>query len=544
MCRGTTAQEFIKKLNEKEKGKGWLYRLPTEAEWEYACRGGATSEEECSYHFYFAKPTNDLSSKQANFNGNFPFGKGEKGPYLERTTKVGSYAPNKLGLYDMHGNVWQWCADLYDPKDPASDRVSRGGGWCDDGGDCQAVCRYRVVLSRGTIFLGLRLARVPSSQAAEPPKPKDCSLSMVERYLHSGELAKGEQALLLALEKTPDDDQSRFGLGVLQFGRAVERLGQSLYEYGAEADNTKVPFLRLPVPKNDTPSTISYRAFGRILDVFVADLARAGVDLAKVKNTNVKLPLRLAYVRFDLTGEGKPTDKFLDVLIKMNGGRFEFLKYNPDLLVCFDRGDVAWLRQYRHLLSAAVEGYRAFDLEVEFDKRVRNVFPKVEPSLKKAVEGDFVLVVADAARLGRFRKHMLAVCELNRETWKFIRAETDNDHEWLPNPKQTAAIGLRVTNEMIDGWLEMIDQLEELLKGERLFPGAILGFVDIKTNGKGVNVKTLLDDPPPRLSQTKLKEDGIDGKYLEAEGKSLNFNVILRIYSMFNGPLTYMAWFN
>ena len=150
-------QEFIKKLNELEKGKGYVYRLPTEQEWEYACRGGATTEEECSYLFYFEKPTNDLSSTQANFNGNYPFGKGEKGPYLGRTTKVGSYPPNKLGLYDMNGNVWQ-----YTSTPVGASWVYRGGAWYVSGKHCRVAFRFWKEPSSRTDSIGFRLARVPS----------------------------------------------------------------------------------------------------------------------------------------------------------------------------------------------------------------------------------------------------------------------------------------------------------------------------------------------------------------------------------------------
>ena len=152
-------QEFLKRLNEKERGSGWVYRLPTEAEWEYACRGGATSEAECSYHFYFNKPTNDISSSQANFNGNFSFGKGEKGPYLGRPTRVGAYPSNKLGLCDMHGNVCQWASTA----DGASFRVYRGSSWGNDGENCQAARRVRYAPSNRISPLGLRIARVPSA---------------------------------------------------------------------------------------------------------------------------------------------------------------------------------------------------------------------------------------------------------------------------------------------------------------------------------------------------------------------------------------------
>jgi formylglycine-generating enzyme required for sulfatase activity len=115
----------------EEKQAGRVYRLPTEAEWEYACRAGTTT----AFHY-----GNTLSWKQANFDGSQPFGNVVKGPPSKKTVKVGSYQPNAWGLYDMHGNVWEWCLDgprKYTPNavdDPrgleiGDARVLRGGGW-------------------------------------------------------------------------------------------------------------------------------------------------------------------------------------------------------------------------------------------------------------------------------------------------------------------------------------------------------------------------------------------------------------------------------
>ncbi len=158
-------QEFLKALNAKLGNTGLSYRLPTEQEWEYICRGGPlSSPEQSKYHFYFAKsktdltaaPTDDLSSRQANFDGNHPFGAASKGPYLQTTTEVGSYLPNPLGIYDLHGNVWEWTS-----SQEGSGRVIRGGCWLHYGEHCQASYRSWLVPARAGSLLGCRLLAVP-----------------------------------------------------------------------------------------------------------------------------------------------------------------------------------------------------------------------------------------------------------------------------------------------------------------------------------------------------------------------------------------------
>ncbi len=158
---------FCKRLSEmpEEKKAGRKYRLPTEAEWEYACRAGTMTP------FNFGS---QLNGRQANCDGTRPYGTDTKGPNLEKTSPVGTYPANAWGLYDMHGNVWEWCSDWYgeypsgsvtDPSGPARgwQRVYRGGDWRVDAVNCRSADRgcdpsirsrfigFRVVMSSSGI---------------------------------------------------------------------------------------------------------------------------------------------------------------------------------------------------------------------------------------------------------------------------------------------------------------------------------------------------------------------------------------------------------
>jgi len=158
------AVKFCRKLSElpEEKAAGRVYLLPTEAEWEYACRAGTTTP------FDFGSK---LNGDKANCHGNyFPYGTESSGTSLRRTTTVGSYQPNAFGVYDMHGNVWEWCRDWYDEDyygnspvdDPpgattGSQRVRRGGGWIHVPGSCRSAIRLGFWPRHPEIDLGFRV---------------------------------------------------------------------------------------------------------------------------------------------------------------------------------------------------------------------------------------------------------------------------------------------------------------------------------------------------------------------------------------------------
>lgn len=152
------AMEFCGRLSAAENR---VYRLPTEAEWEYACRAGTATP------FHTGATIN---TDQANFDGRKTYGKGATGEFRETTTAVDTFPPNAWGLRDMHGNVWEWCADWHapypsqrvrDPQGPqtGTTRIVRGGCWINDPAICRSANRGDTLPGSWNFNFGFRVVR-------------------------------------------------------------------------------------------------------------------------------------------------------------------------------------------------------------------------------------------------------------------------------------------------------------------------------------------------------------------------------------------------
>jgi hypothetical protein len=385
---------------------------------------------------------------------------------------------------------------------------------------------------------------------------------LIDPYLVSGRFADGEKAMLARLSSKPEDDKARFGLGTIQLMQGVEHLMQSLFRYGLRdnAISSVFPILRLPVPTNPKPETLSYDRLQTIFQTWVTDLAKVQATLEPIKDANVKLPLRLGMIRLDFDGDGKADEQesLWKVFTKITGANIT-AKDAQQFLIAFDAGDALWLQGYSHVLGAFGEFLLAHDRHEIFEACAHLFFAKVDTPHKFLLEGQnladfgggFDLTDAIAAihlmrfsvveplRMTTVLNHLKAVTQLSRKSWQAIMAETDNDHEWLPNAKQTGVIpDVAVTQEMIDGWLGFLNEADALMSGDRLIP-----FWRTKDKRLGINLNRVFTEPR-QMDMVLWVQGTAATPYLE-KGKITDFQVWNRLFNVFGGNLfSFAAWFN
>ncbi len=385
-----------------------------------------------------------------------------------------------------------------------------------------------------------------SRRAADEPRP--------EKYLINGRLADGEKELSRRVAKSPNDESLRFALGAARFLRGLERLGQNLYRFGLRDQDflgNFLPIVRLPFAGNPHPETLTYEKARQVVETWVSDFEKAEATLAPIKDPAVALPVELDLVKLDIAGDGTRMVSLVEVVSKITNRQ----RIPHDLLVRFDRADVAWLRGYCHLLGALGEVLLAHDGRELFEHTAQVFFAKVDTPYKflepkPGAEGgsfgdlpDLIAVVhlihlsvVEPARMKAALGHLEQMVACSREMWKWALAETDNDHEWIPNPKQKSELGVSVTQPMVDGWLAFLDEADSLFQGKRLIPFW-------RNSDKGVNLRRVFTEP--RMFDLVLWVQGTAAApYLE-EGPKTRPEVWDRLTRAFQGDLfLFAAWFN
>lgn len=230
------------------------------------------------------------------------------------------------------------------------------------------------------------------------------------------------------------------------------------------------------------------------------------------------------------------------------------------MLVAFDRGDVAWLRGYCHLLMALAEFFLAHDGQELFDGAGFIFFANVETphkflkTLGQAPGGfwdiggvDFLDIVAfihlvrlpvqERERMKSALAHLEQVMKLSKESWKFILDETDDDYEWIPNPLQRGSLGIRVDEQMVSSWLEFVEESEALLAGKRLVP------LWRGEETRGINLRRVFMEPRP--FDLVLWVQGTAATPFLEEGDLTRKDVWTRLQRVFGGELLgFAVWFN
>lgn len=354
----------------------------------------------------------------------------------------------------------------------------------------------------------LRLAIVALCAALSLPAVAGEAGDLARKNLYAGTIGQGLTELKPFYER--QDMEGRFGVGLLSFIQSVEHFAQGLYRHGfasPDAGPIMGAPLAMPVPVNANPEPLDYGKFRAILQLLVDDMDAAQVALlAAGESGDYVVPVEVLKVRIDLDGDGtgSEAESIGNVLGAMlgwatipgptdPGAPSPTQPTPPDSTIGFDRADAIWLAGYSQVLAAQADFLLAHDFHQLFETTFHRLFPRaglpmqnytmstgtlmLDPASDNAIADALAAIhhlnwpVAEPDRLKRVLARFKDITALSRRNWDAILAETDDNHELLPSPRQHGiAPDAQVTDEQVQAWLATLDTADQVLDGKLLIP--------------------------------------------------------------------------
>jgi hypothetical protein len=356
----------------------------------------------------------------------------------------------------------------------------------------------RILLLLSTLVLGMGNTAFSATAAVE-----------VEPYLTQGQLSAGREAMQKRIVTNADDAEARYAVAVIDVLQAVENLAQNLHRYGLKPNSKSLPFVRLPVPSNPAPETLTYEKWRGVLEEFISDLETAEKSLVKVDSDEVKLKLPVGLIRLDLNGDNQASEEetFWQVFTAVAWRAAKLDTEQQRFEIGFDKADVHWMIGYTRLLRAMAKAWLAYDTETFFQQTaplffagVSSPMTQLDDEKQTSIDFDTIADAIAAIHLMHFavakpdlmasaRDDLLMMIAQSRLVWKHATSETDNDREWIPNANQTSLTPLTVDQAVIDGWAQFLDEAEDVLEGEKL-----LGHWRV-SGDRGINLKRVFTEP-------------------------------------------------